>query len=258
MNIFSDTLQPANPVVLSAIRQEDPEPIRRIVRSALAKGIDGIDINCGPLPKHPERSMGFLIETVQAETRLPLLLDTTNPRAIEAGLKACRNRVVINGISLEPSKLEGILPLAIAHDVDVVGFLLTPEGQVPTTLDERIGMAVQLFDVSTKAGLDAERLIIDPIVAPLAWANGLQMNRDLLQILKLLPEVLDYPIRTIAGLSNLTAGIRNIEKKTTLECAFLPMMAQAGLNGVLMNVERQATTAVAAACGQLLHETVFA
>ena len=258
MHIISDTLQPANPVVLSAIQQEDAAPIRQIVRSALAKGIHGIDINCGPLPKHPERKMSFLIETVQAETRLPLFLDTTNPRAIEAGLKVCRNRVVINGISLEPSKLEGILPLAVAHEVDVVGFLLTPEGQVPTSLDERIGIAVQLFDVSTKAGLAAERLIIDPIVAPLAWANGLQMNRDLLQILKLLPEVLDYPIRTIAGLSNLTAGIRNIEKKTALECAFLSMMAQAGLNEVLMNVERQATTAVAAACRQLLHETVFA
>lgn len=258
MNIISDTLQPANPLVLSAIQQENPDPIRQIVRSALTKGIHGIDINCGPLPKHPERKMSFLIETVQAKTRLPLFLDTTNPHAIEAGLKICRNQAIINGISLEPSKLGGILPLAIARDVDVVGFLLTPEGQVPTTLDERIGVAVQLFNEATKAGLSPERLIIDPIVAPLAWANGLQMNRDLLQILKLLPEVLDHPIRTIAGLSNLTAGIRNIEKKTALESAFLPMMAQAGLSWVLMNVERQVTTAVAAACNQLLHETVFA
>ncbi|MEW6261070.1 MAG: dihydropteroate synthase [Thermodesulfobacteriota bacterium] len=258
MKIISDTLQPANPMVLSAIRHEDPEPIRRIVRSAIEKGIHGIDINCGPLPKQPERKMTFLVETVQAETRLPLFLDTTNSAAIEAGLKICQNPVIINGLSLEPHKVKNILPLASAYDVDVIGFLLTPEGQVPTSLDERIGIAVALFDLWARTGLAPQRLIIDPIVAPLMWADGLQMNRDLLSILKLLPQALNHPVRTIAGLSNLTAGIRNMDRKIALESAFVSMMAQSGLDWVLMNVERQASCAVAAASNLLMYENVFA
>lgn len=257
MKIISDTLQAMNPRIQAAIQEEEPEPIRKIVQSALAKGIHGIDINCGPLSKEPERKMRFLVETVQHETRLPLFLDTTNAKAIEAGLHVCRNPVTINGLSLEPEKLEGILPLALAYGADIVGFLLTEAGQVPRSLDERLGIAARLFHECSEAGIPAQRLLIDPIVAPLLWADGLEMNRDLLAILKLLPEVLGHPVRTIAGLSNLTAGIRDLERKMALECAFLPMMACAGLDTVLMNVERTGVHAVAGACQRLLFESVF-
>lgn len=257
MKIISDTLQPMNPRIQGAIQGEEPAPIREIVQSVTAKGIHGIDINCGPLSKEPERKMRFLVDTVQNETRLPVFLDTTNVKAIEAGLRVCHNPVTINGLSLEPAKLEGILPLARAYDTDIVGFLLTEEGHVPRSLDERLGIAVRLFHECSQADIPAQRLMIDPIVAPLLWADGLEMNRDLLAILKLLPEVLGHPVRTVAGLSNLTAGIRDMQRKMVLECAFLPMMACAGLEKVLMNVDRADTLAVAGACRCLLCETVF-
>ncbi len=49
------------------------------------------------------------METVQGVTDLPLLLDTTNPVALEAGLQQCRQKAIINGFSLEPDRLEYIL-----------------------------------------------------------------------------------------------------------------------------------------------------
>lgn len=257
MKIISDTLQPMNPRIQAAIQGEEPEPIRKIVQSVTAKDIHGIDINCGPLSKEPEQKMRFLVDTVQQETRLPLFLDTTNAKAIEAGLRVCRNPVTINGLSLEPAKLKSILPLALAYDVDIVCYLLTEEGQVPRSLDERLGIAARLFHECVQAGISAQRLVIDPIVVPLLWDDGLEMNRDLLVILKLLPEVLGHPVRTIAGLSNLTAGIRDMQRKMVLECAFLPMMAYAGLKEILMNVDRADTLSVAGACRRLLCETVF-
>ena len=258
MLLIADNLQITRPQIHEAVRDQKPEPLQSLARAMEAAGANAIDLNTGPLTRDPAAHMAFCIQTLQDVTDLPLLIDTSNPVAIQAGLEANRKTVIINGISLEPAKLEKILPLAVRYDVAVIGYLLDRHSHPPREPDDRLAIALSLFEHGTRAGLRQEQLVIDPVVAPLIWQDGLQRNRDLLDIVARLPELLGFPVRTVAGLSNLTTGQGSPRHKRLLEQAFVPMLASAGLSWLLLNIHHQGAVATAKACNSLLEDTIFA
>lgn len=257
MIIVADNLTVTHTVFATALDDMDPAPIQKLVHRCEQAGAQAIDLNSGPLAKAPAERFDFLVETVQAVTTLPLVLDTTNPEALAAGLKACRNPAVINGFSMERVKLEKILPLAEESGADIIGYLLYPDSHVPIEEDEMMSTAVSLFETFTSTGLDPGRLIIDPVVTPLSWDNGLRHNQALLSVLGRLPDLLGTPVRTIAGLSNLTSGVAGKERKTALESAYLPMLAAAGLDMALLNVFHPSTVRTALSSNALLGHGIF-
>jgi 5-methyltetrahydrofolate corrinoid/iron sulfur protein methyltransferase len=201
--------------------------------------------------------MTFLVNAVQAVTNLPVLIDTPNPRAIEAALRCCKNKAIINGFSLEPAKREAILPLAKKYNVDIIGYLLRPDGHVPTDAAERLQIALSVYEAVCTTGIARERLIIDPVVVPVTWQNGNVQNRAVLSVIRQLPDLLAFPVRTVAGLSNLTAAEGPREKKLLIEQAYVCMLAEAGLSMVLMNVRHRETVKAARACRSLLDSSIF-
>lgn len=257
MLIVADNLNVLDPEIARAVEARDPGPIRACVRRCVSAGAQAIDINSGPLPREPETRFAFLVETVQGITDLPLLLDTTNPAALAAGLGVCRNPVIINGFSLEPEKLARILPLAARHEADIIGYLLDAKSRLPMDADDMMATATALFAEFSKTGTHAARLIIDPVVTPVAWENGIARNRAVLTFIRHLPDLLNAPVRTIAGLSNLATGHVSAGKKTVLESAFLPLLADAGLSMVLMNVFRQQSVQAAKASRALVGNGIF-
>lgn len=258
MMIVADNLHVINQEVAEALDRFDPGPIVGVVSQCEKAGAQAIDINSGPLPRSPEKSFSFLVETVQSVSSLPLILDTANPQALEAGLRVCRKPAVINGFSLEPHKLERILPLAAAYEADIIGYLLGPGSVVPFSVDEMMSMAVELFDEIQKAGIQPQKLIVDPVIVPVSWDDGIRHNRAVLSLLGQLPELLGQPVRTIAGVSNLASGPMPVQRKIELECAFLPMLAAAGLDMALLNVSHAAAVQTIKTCDALLGQKVFA
>jgi len=257
MVIVADNIHIMNPMVAKAIRDLDPEPIKDIARRCEDAGAKIIDINPGPLPKNGEKSMAFLVKAVQEVTNLRLSLDTGNPENLEAGLRACQRKPIINGFSLEPRKLKEILPLAVEFQTDIVGFLLSPDGQVPSNSEERLDIALRLVEEAKRAGVSSERLIIDPIVVPIIWEDGCRQAKEVLSTLKLLPELLGFAVRTIVGLSNLTSGSPCRKKRLLLEEVYLSMLAESGLNMALLNVFHKRTVKVAGICDSIIGSRIF-
>ncbi|MDO9110916.1 MAG: dihydropteroate synthase [Desulfatirhabdiaceae bacterium] len=257
MRIIADNLRVTQKAIEIAVAENNPLPLQAVVKRCQAAGADGIDINSGPLYRDPESRMTFMVEAVQQVTRLPLILDTSNPKALKAGLLACKNPATLNGLSLEPSKLEHILPLAAAHQADIVCYLLYPNGHVPPDSSERLNVAVSLYQKCLEAGVEPDRVIIDPVVAPLSWQDGLFQAREVLTVIKILPELLGFPVRTIAGLSNLTAGARDPVKRLLAEQSYLPMLAASGLSMILMNVLNAESVRVARTCRLFSQESIF-
>lgn len=257
MLIVADNLQIMNPGIDRAVEMEDPEPIRVLVKKCIAAGAEAIDINSGPLKRNPEAKMRFLVEAVQSATDRPILLDTANPAALAAGLTACRNPAVINGFSLEPQKIAQILPLAREFDADIIGYILSEDSQVPTDESECFNIATALLAACQSAGVNPKRLIIDPVVAPVMWENGTAHNLSVLSLLRHLPELLGMPVRTIAGVSNLTTGPGPLSVKRTVEQSFLAMLAAAGLSMALVNALHPGTVKTARACSALLNPEIF-
>jgi len=257
LKLIADNIRITKQAVQEALTKKDPLPIQILAARCAEKGAHGIDINTGPLGKDPEAAIIFFVRAMEQVTDLPLFIDTTNPVAMAAGLATARNKTVINGVSLEPAKLEKILPLAKRYKTDVVGFLLYPDSRVPKTSSERFDIALELLSRIEAGGVEKERVIIDPVVPPLSWDDGLFRARELLKTIPMLPELLGFPVRTLAGLSNLTSGTGDKFRKTLVESAYLSMLAAAGLNFLLLDMLNPHTIASAQAATLLTREEIF-
>lgn len=257
MLLAADNLHIVNPHIERAVQKRDPGPIVSLVKRCEQAGADLIDINTGPLGKDAGDKMAFIIKTVQEATSLNLIIDTANPHAMRAGLEAAEKKPIINGFSLEPEKLEKILPLAAEFKTDIVAYLLNKNSHVPENADEKLTIATELLNHAEKAGVPAENLIIDPVIAPLTWDNGVFQATEVLKVLKLLPDIAGFPVRTITGVSNLTTGKAYKEKKLLLERSYLSMLAASGLTIALLNIFHEESVKTAHACNVFSSDKIF-
>ena len=175
MIVVADNLRITLPAVGRAVERLDPAPIRQMVNACMHAGAQAIDINSGPLSRAPEEKMTFLVRTVLETVDLPIVLDTAYPRAMAAGLAAGNQKSVINGVSLEPERLERIPPLARQYNCDVIGYLAGPDGHVPADAPGRMEAAVGLFNKLQIAGIPPERII--SILSWLRWPGRMAIAR---------------------------------------------------------------------------------
>ena len=106
--------------VNNAVKERDTKVIQDLAKAQAESGADYIDINLGPAKKDPEEVAQWLVNTIQEVTDLPLSVDTLNPVAMEAGLKACKKRPLLNSSSGRTDSKEKMLPLAKKYNTDVV------------------------------------------------------------------------------------------------------------------------------------------
>ncbi len=257
MKLIADNLRITRPDIRRALQRLDPAPVQALVKSCEARGAWAIDVNTGPLGKQAAPGMRFFMEAVQAVTDLPLLIDTANPDAMAAGEKAAKNRIILNGFSLEPRKLEQILPLAREYDADIVGFLLYPDSRVPTDATQRFEVALELMEKAEAAGVAKERVIIDPVIPPLAWADGIVQAREVLEVIRTLPDLLGFPVQTIGGISNLGTHAPDRAARLAVEQSYVAMLSSAGLDYALLDILNSDLVRAAQVSGILAKEDIF-
>ncbi len=195
INIMSKTIGPA-------LRERNPKPIQELARAEVKAGVDYLDLNIGPARKGGDELMAWVVNTVQEVTDLPLSLDTTNPVAIEAGLKVHKGRALINSISLQPERLEQELPLVKKYNAAMIGLLWGTEG-MPRDANERCVLAVDLVYKANQMGIPNQDIWIDPILTPVSVEiNQVKACFEFMSMLKdIAPEC-----KSTIGLSNISNG----------------------------------------------------
>jgi len=173
-----------------------------MAKAEAAAGMDYLDLNIGPARKAGDELMSWLVNTVQQVTDKPLSLDTTNPVATEAGLKACNSRALINSVSLQPERLEKVLPMAKQYNADMIGLLWGVEG-MPRDANERCMLAVDLIYQANQLGIPNESIWIDPIVTPVSVE--INQVKACLEFMSMLAEIAPG-CKSIVGLSNVSNG----------------------------------------------------
>jgi 5-methyltetrahydrofolate corrinoid/iron sulfur protein methyltransferase len=257
MKLIADNLRITRPEIRRALQRLDPEPVQALVKSCEARGAWAIDVNTGPLGKQAAPGMRFFMEAVQAVTDLTLLIDTANPDAMAAGVNAAKNPIIINGFSLEPRKLEKILPLARDYDADIVGFLLYPDSRVPADAPQRFEVAMELMEKAEAAGVAKERVIIDPVIPPLAWTDGIVQARQVLEVIRTLPDLLGFPVKTIGGISNLGTNAPDKRARLVIEQSYVAMLSSAGLDYALLDILNTELVRASQVSGILTAENIF-
>jgi 5-methyltetrahydrofolate corrinoid/iron sulfur protein methyltransferase len=223
LNIMSKTLGPA-------LKERRPQPVQEMAKAEDAVGIDYLDINIGPARKAGDEFMSWVVKTVQEVTSKPLSLDTTNPVAMAAGMAACRGRILINSISLEPARLEQELPLVTKYNADMIGLLWGAEG-MPRDANDRCMLAVDLVYQANERGIQNEHIWIDPIITPVC--GEINQLKASIEFMKMLPEIAPG-CRTVVGLSNVSNGAP-AELRPQLNRAYLIMLMRHGLHAALID-----------------------
>ncbi|MFA4028663.1 MAG: hypothetical protein GDYSWBUE_000688 [Candidatus Fervidibacterota bacterium] len=223
INIMSKTIG-------AAIRNRDAATIQQLARQQAGAGMDYLDLNIGPARRDGPELMEWIVKTVQEVVELPLSLDTTNPDAMEAGLKVHRGKAIINSISLQPERLERMLPLAKQYGAAVVGLLWGTEG-MPRDADDRAALCVELVQRVMDAGVPPEDILIDPIVTPVSADIG-----QVIAVVEFMSAFKDLApgCKSIVGLSNVSNGTPT-ELRPHLNRAYLAMLMKYGLDAAIVN-----------------------
>jgi 5-methyltetrahydrofolate corrinoid/iron sulfur protein methyltransferase len=235
--IAADNLNILNPPVAKALDGLDPRPLQELARRCEQAGANLIDINPGFLPPRRHDRMAFMVEAVQEVTNLPLILDSPDARVLARGLDVANEPPILNACTLEPDKLREILPLAAAHQTDLVLLLLDAHSRPGPSLESKITLALELREHALAAGLKDARLIFDPVLPNLTWPDAWAQTGEVVKAVRLLTggELWGEPARTMAGLSNLRSGLRDTYPLRVEEAA-LGVLAGAGLHLALVDV----------------------
>ncbi len=213
-----------------AVKEFDPLPIRERAIAEAEAGVDMLDINLGPLRKEGAAVMEWVVKTVQEVVDLPLALDTTNVEAIEAGLKACRTKALINSISARPERMAALMPLAKKYNAAFIGMTIGLEG-LPRDGNERGLLAAMIVAEAAGYGIPEEDIWLDPLVLPV---NTQQMRlQGCTDFIMMVPELFSG-CKSTSGLSNVsdnTPGpLRSILNRT-----YLVMLRRYGLYSAIVN-----------------------
>lgn len=229
--IVGERLNPTNRPELQAQLADLRFSLAKEEASAQTReGADLLDINLFVPSAREEDLFARAVPEVQAASGLPLSLDTARPDALESALKVVAGRPVINSISLEPSRLEQLLPLAIRYGAAVVGLPL--DGiRIPDQPAERARLAERLAEIVVEAGLRREDLFVDPlVVAAGADQAGLRTTLDTIPLIKSLG------LSVWLGLSNVSFGL---PRRPILNAAFAAVVATAGADALIANPAQQ-------------------
>ncbi len=254
MILIAENLTVTRADVARAVERRDPGPIIAVAGAARASGARYIDVNLGR-GRDREGAHRFVLEVLSGCWEGGILLDTADPGLMASVAGSWTGPLVLNGFSGDPGR-EGVLEVAARHDLEVVVFLMA--SGVPRDVDDRLVLAAELLARCGQAGVPAERVWIDPVVVPLGWTDGQMYNRNLLEVLRRLPDLLGLDARSVIGLSNLTTGAATAGRVPWLEEVFLAAAAGAGLTHAMVDVTRGGVVRTARALDVLEARRLFA
>ena len=199
-----------------AFLARDPGPVRKMAEEEAKAGMDMIDVNIGPARKAGPEFMEWIVKTIQEVSDIPLSLDTTNIEAMEAGLRACKGKALINSISARPERMAGLMALTKRYSASFIGLTLGTEG-IPRDANERGLFAAEIIAEAAGHGILEEDIWLDPIVLPI---NSQQAQiQGCTEFVMMLPDLAPN-CRSTCGLSNVSNGmpghLRGIMNRTYL------------------------------------------
>jgi len=200
----------------------------------VAAGANVLDINAGvvynsnPDPNQTEPPlMTRVVEMVQGLVDVPLCIDSSVPAALEAGLKCCEGRPLLNSVTGEEERMEAILPLVKKYNVPVVAISNDDTG-ISEDPEVRFAVAKRIVERAADYGIPAHDIVVDPLVMPVgAMATA---GQQVFTLVRRLREELG--VNTTCGASNISFGLPN---RHGINNAFLPMAMGAGMTSAIMN-----------------------
>ena len=216
-----------------AFIRDDSAPVRDAALAQVREGAQLLDLNAGA---HGEalgvgavseaELMARAARVVQRCVDIPLVIDSSSPEALEAGLREVEGRALINSVTADRESMPGLLALARAHGAAIIVLPLSGKG-IPETAARRVALAEEVAASAIRAGMRREDILIDPLA--MAAAASQTQPAVTLETLRTLKQ---RGWQTVLGLSNVSHGL---PERSSLNAAFLAMAVGEGLDAVICN-----------------------
>ncbi|MGW3891804.1 methionine synthase [Micromonospora chokoriensis] len=214
-----------------------------IARSQARDGSHLLDLCVDYVGRDGTQDMRELAGRFATASTLPIMLDSTEPNVVEAGLEMLGGRCVVNSVNFEDgdgpdSRYARVMPIVREHGAAVVALLIDEEGQARTQ-EWKVRVAARLIDDLTgRWGMDRADILIDALTFPIATGQE-ETRRDGLETIEAIREIARrYPgVNFTLGISNISFGL-NPAARQVLNSVFLHECVQAGLTSAIVHASK--------------------
>jgi 5-methyltetrahydrofolate--homocysteine methyltransferase len=225
------------------VAEEKWEEATEIARRQVRGGAHIVDVCLQSTERDEKKDIPPFYEKLIRKVKSPVMIDTTDPTAVELALTYCQGKAIINSINLEDGeeKFERVVP--IAHEFGaavVVGCIDEDKLQAQAfTRERKLAIAQRSYKLLTeKYGLGPEDIIFDPLVFPCATGdeNYIGGAVETVEGIRLIKQALP-DVRTILGISNVSFGLP-AGAREVVNSVFLYYCTKAGLDLAIVNAEK--------------------
>ena len=222
---------------------EQWEEATEIGRRQVKNGAHIVDVCLQSTDRDEIKDIPPFYEKLIRKIKAPVMIDTTDPRAMELALTYCQGKSIINSINLEDGeeKFERMCPIAKAYGAAlIVGCIDEDKQQAQAfTRERKLAVAQRSVELLTgKYGIAPEDIIIDPLVFPCATgdANYIGGAVETIEAVRLVKENIPY-VKTVLGISNVSFGLPAAAREV-VNSVFLYYCTKAGLDLAIVNAEK--------------------
>jgi 5-methyltetrahydrofolate--homocysteine methyltransferase len=214
-----------------------------IAKSQTREGAHTLDVCVDYVGRDGARDMRDFVSRLVTSTTLPLVLDSTEPAVLEAGLECIGGRAMINSVNYEDgdgqdSRFAKIMPIVKEHGAAVVALTIDETGQARTA-DTKFSIASRLIEDLTKNwNMRLCDIVVDTLTFPIATGQD-ETRRDGLETIEAIRRLNErYPgVQTTLGISNISFGLSPAARHV-LNSVFLHECVQAGLTSAIVHAAR--------------------
>jgi 5-methyltetrahydrofolate--homocysteine methyltransferase len=214
-----------------------------IARSQARDGSHMLDLCVDYVGRDGTQDMRELAGRFATASTLPIMLDSTEPQVVEAGLEMLGGRCIVNSVNYEDgdgptSRFARVMPIVREHGAAVVALTIDEEGQARTA-DWKVRVASRLIDDLTGTwGLARSDILVDCLTFPIATGQE-ETRRDGLETIEAIRRINElYPgVNFTLGISNISFGL-NPAARQVLNSVFLNECAQAGMTSAIVHASK--------------------
>ncbi|WP_338836086.1 methionine synthase [Gordonia polyisoprenivorans] len=226
-----------------AMLAEDYQRCLDIAKEQTRDGAHMLDLNVDYVGRDGAADMTALASRFATSSTLPIMLDSTEPEVIRAGLEALGGRCAVNSVNYEDgdgpeSRFSRIMALVVEHGAAVVALTIDEEGQARTA-DWKIRVAQRLIaDITGNWGLAEEDIILDTLTFPISTGQE-EVRRDGIETIEAIRRLHEaHPdVHFTLGISNISFGL-NPAARQVLNSVFLHECVQAGLDTAIVHASK--------------------
>ena len=228
MKIIGEKINGTRKRVAQAVVGRDTAFIQDLAWRQAEAGATWLDVNAGTAPSREADDLTWLIQTIQEVTDAPLCLDSANPAALNVALNAVKQTPMINSISGEPARLEGILPLAVRHQSPLIALAMDERG-IPKTGEDRLSVIRRIVAETRRQGLPDGNLYVDPLA--MAISTNIESGKIALNTMRAIRA--EFPeVHLTCGLSNISFGL---PARSQINRVFVTLAMEAGLDSAILD-----------------------